>query len=145
VTTLGQIIIVNGTSGSGKSTACELFAREADDYWMLYGIDHFTAGTLPAKFGHHGPNAGEGIEAVPLDPADPDGPLRWQFHEKGARAFAVLHEWIASASRGGVNIVFDHLLMSGPGAGRLRLAARRPAGAAGHAEAAFRGARTPRV
>ena len=110
----GQIVIVNGTSGAGKSTACELFARRAEDYWMLYGIDHFIAGTLPAKFGQHGPRAREGIYAHPLDEADPGGPLRWSFGPHGTRAFAVLHEWLASASRGGCNIVFDHLLMTDP-------------------------------
>jgi chloramphenicol 3-O-phosphotransferase len=81
---------------------------------LLYGIDHFLAGTFPSRWGHHGPYAREGIEAVPLDPADPDGPLSWQFHEEARRAFAALHEWIAAASRAGCNIVFDHLLMSDP-------------------------------
>lgn len=112
--TPGQIIIVNGTSGSGKSTACELFARQAEDYWLLYGIDHFTANTMPARFGHHGPMAGEGIHADPLDPARPDGPLRWQFGPKGVQTFRVFHEWIAAASRQGLNIIVDHLLMSDP-------------------------------
>lgn len=110
----GQIVIVNGTSGSGKSSTCELFAQKADDFWLLYGIDHFLAGTFPAKFGHHGPRSSEGIEAVPLDPADPDGPLRWEFHPLGAQGFAAMHEWMASASRTGCNIIFDHLLMSDP-------------------------------
>ena len=108
----GQIIIVNGTSGSGKSTACELFQQRADDYWLLYGIDHFLAGTQPAKFGHHGPRAREGIYAEPVDPNDPTGPLRWRFGENGIKAFAALHEWIASASRMGCNIIFDHLLLT---------------------------------
>jgi chloramphenicol 3-O-phosphotransferase len=110
----GQIVIVNGTSGSGKSTACELFARNSGDFWLLYGIDHFLAGTYPAKFGHHGPRAADGIQAVPIDPANPDGPLRWVFHEHGVKAFAAVHEWIASAARAGCNIVFDHLLMTDP-------------------------------
>ncbi len=114
MTVTGQIIIVNGTSGSGKSTTCELWAKQSDDYWLLYGIDHFTANTLPAKFGHHGPRAREGIYAHPVDPANPDGPLRWSFGPKGVQAFATLHEWIASASRQGLNIIFDHLLMSDP-------------------------------
>ena len=114
MTSPGQIVVVNGTSGSGKSTACELFQKRQEDYWLLYGIDHFTANTLPAKFGHHGPRAAEGIEAVPVDPADPEGPLRWRFGPKGMAAFATLHEWMASASRQGLNIVFDHLLLSDP-------------------------------
>ena len=110
----GQIVIVNGTSGSGKSTTCELFARRSDDYWLLYGIDHFIANTLPAKFGHHGPRAREGIYAHSVNPDQPDSPLRWSFGPSGERAFGVLHEWIAAASRGGCNIIFDHLLMSDP-------------------------------
>ncbi|MCB2076233.1 MAG: AAA family ATPase, partial [Novosphingobium sp.] len=110
----GQIVILNGTSGSGKSTACELFAQTSEDFWLLYGIDHFLAGSFPSKFGHHGPKAGQGIEAVPVDPANPDGPLRWQFHEHGLKAFSALHGWLAATSRAGCNIVFDHLLMTDP-------------------------------
>lgn len=109
----GQIVIINGTSGAGKSTAAELFQKRSDDYWLLYGIDHFLAGTQPARFGHHGPRAHEGIEAVPVDPDDPGGPLRWQLGPRGKQAFAALHEWIAASSRVGCNIVFDHLLLTG--------------------------------
>lgn len=112
--TPGQIVVVNGTSGSGKSTTCELFQKTAPGYWLLYGIDHFTANTLPAKYGHHGPLAAEGIRAEPIDPADPDGPLRWRFAENATRAFAAMHEWMASVSRQGLNVVFDHVLMSDP-------------------------------
>lgn len=110
----GQIIILTGTSGSGKSTACEMFAKRSDDFWLLYGIDHFLSGTLPAKFGHHGPRCREGIYAHPLDEADPDGPLRWSFGPKGEAAFAAFHGWIAAASRAGCNIIIDHLAMSDP-------------------------------
>jgi chloramphenicol 3-O-phosphotransferase len=113
MTAAGQIVIVNGTSGSGKSTTCELFQRRASDFWLLYGIDHFMAGTFPSAFGHHGARAAEGIQAVPVDPADPHGPLRWQFGPEGIKAYAALHEWLAATSRQGCNIVFDHLLMAG--------------------------------
>lgn len=107
----GQIIVVNGTSGSGKSTTCEQFVKSRDDFWLLYGIDHFLAGTMPARFGHHGPRSAEGIQAVPLNPDDPDGPLRWRFGPAGVRAFAAFHEWAAAASRTGSNIILDHILM----------------------------------
>ncbi|MDE2303360.1 MAG: AAA family ATPase [Sphingomonadales bacterium] len=110
----GQIILVNGTSGSGKSTTCEEWVKRAGDFWLLYGIDHFMAGTFPAAFGHHGPRAHEGIEAVPRDGAGPDGPLRWRFGPQGTRAMAIFHEWIAAAAREGANIIVDHLLMQDP-------------------------------
>ena len=110
----GQVLIVTGTSGSGKSTACELFAKRSDDFWLLYGIDHFLSGTLPAKFGHHGPRCREGIYAHPIDESDPDGPLRWSFGPKGEAAFRTLHGWVATAAREGCNVVLDHLAMSDP-------------------------------
>jgi chloramphenicol 3-O-phosphotransferase len=110
----GQIVIVSGTSGSGKSTACELLVRRSDEFRLLYGIDHFMAGTFPARFGHHGPCAHEGVYAEPVDPAAPEGSLRWRFGEHGTKAFAVLHEWIAAASRTGCSIVFDHLMTIDP-------------------------------
>ena len=110
----GQVIILNGTSGSGKSSTAELFARASEHFWLLYGIDHFLANSYPAKFGHHGPRAREGIYAHPRDPAEPDGALRWSFGEHGERAFGLMHDWIAAASRAGCNIVFDHLLMTDP-------------------------------
>ena len=110
----GKVLIVTGTSGSGKSTACELFAKQSDDFWLLYGIDHFLAGTLPANFGHHGPRSREGIYAHPLDENDPDGPLRWSFGPKGEAAFRALHAWVAAAAHEGCNIVIDHLAMTDP-------------------------------
>jgi len=110
----GQIIIVSGTSGSGKSTTCELFARRSQDFWLLYGIDHFLAGTFPAKFGHHGPRSQEGIHAHPVDASEPEGPLRWSFGPHGKRAIRVFHEWIAAASRQKCNIIVDHLMMIDP-------------------------------
>lgn len=111
---LGQIVVINGTSGSGKSTTAEAFVQRQDDFWLLYGIDHFLAGTMPGRYGHHGPLAAQGIEAVPRDPARPDGPLQWRFGPQGHAAFATFHDWTAAASRNGVNIVIDHILMREP-------------------------------
>jgi len=110
----GKIIIVSGASGSGKSTACELFAKRSDEFWLLYGIDDFLAGTFPAKFGHHGPRSREGIYAHPIDESDPDGPLRWSFGPHGHRAIHSLHEWVAAAARSGCNIILDNLMMIDP-------------------------------
>lgn len=110
----GQIIIVNGTSGSGKSTTCERFVQRAEDFWLTSGIDHFLGANFPKRFGHHGDDCQLGFYAEPERKDDPEGPLRWRFGPEGMRAFAVFHEWLASASREGCNIIVDHLLMLDP-------------------------------
>jgi len=110
----GQIIIVNGTSGSGKSTTCELFSKTDNDLWLVYGIDHFMGSTFPRKFGHGGELAHEGIYAYPQNESQPDGNLRWGINEKGLLGFSVFHEWLATTARLGCNIIVDHLLISDP-------------------------------
>ncbi len=110
----GQIIIVNGTSGSGKTTTCEEFVKRSDDFWLLYGIDFFLGSAFPKKFGHHGERNREGYYAYPIDEQDPEGNQRWGFGEKGTQGFAVYHEWIAAASRQGCNIIVDHILVQDP-------------------------------
>jgi chloramphenicol 3-O phosphotransferase len=110
----GQIVIVSGTSGAGKSTTCELFVKRSEEFWLLYGIDHFMSATFPAKFGHHGPRSREGVYAHPLDENEPEGPLRWSFGPMGRQAFAAFHEWVAAASRQGNNIILDHLMLTDP-------------------------------
>jgi chloramphenicol 3-O-phosphotransferase len=91
-----------------------LFARRSEQFWLLYGIDHFLAATFPARFSHHGPRANEGVYAHPVDDSQPQGALRWSFGEQGQRAFQALHEWVAAASRQGCNIILDHLMMIDP-------------------------------
>lgn len=110
----GQIIIVSGTSGAGKSTTCDVFAKRSEEFYLRFGIDQFLGGVFPAKFGHHGPRASEGFYRHPVDEDEPDGNLRWSFADKGWRAIETLHEWAAVASRAGCNIVMDHLMMIDP-------------------------------
>lgn len=110
----GQIIIVNGTSGSGKTTACDLFSKQAADFWLTFGIDQFLGSAFPRAFGHGGERCREGFYAHPVDKSSPDGDLRWSITKQGMNAFAVFHEWVAAASRGGCNIIVDHFLLSDP-------------------------------
>ena len=114
MTMAGQIIIVNGTSGSGKSTTCKLFAKRSEDFWLLHGIDHFLGSSFPRKFGHHGELCEEGISAKAINQDNPQGPLRWFLGEWGKKGFQTFHEWIAAASRSGCNIIVDHLMMTDP-------------------------------
>ncbi len=109
----GQIIVVNGTSGSGKSTTCKLFARRSEDFWLTFGIDQFTAGSFPPAFGHHGPRCDEGFAAREYQDGDSKG-LHWVFGPRATQAFGIMHEWVATASREGCNIILDHLLLTDP-------------------------------
>jgi chloramphenicol 3-O-phosphotransferase len=54
------------------------------------------------------------VYAHPIDDADQDGALRWSFGARGTQAFGVFHEWVATASREGCNIILDHLMMLDP-------------------------------
>lgn len=110
----GQIIIVNGTSGSGKTTTCELFAKTAEDFWLVYGIDHFMGSSFPRAFSHGGARSSEGIYTYPVDESDPDSAWRWGMTGRALNAFGVFHDWVAAAARNGCNIILDHLLLSDP-------------------------------
>ena len=110
----GQIIIVNGSSGTGKSTTCAEFVTRQCDPWLMLGIDQFLGSIFPRRYGHHGERCVEGVRAVPINTADPDGPQRWQFGDYGLRGFAVFHDWIATASRAGCSIIVDHLMIQDP-------------------------------
>ncbi len=110
----GHIIIVNGTSGSGKSTTCEHFVQRSEDFWITQGIDQFMGSSFPKRYGHHGDRCREGYWSELVDTDDPEGPLRWQFSDQGLQAFSAFHEWIAVTSRLGCHIILDHLMMLDP-------------------------------
>ncbi|WP_317930110.1 phosphotransferase-like protein [Halioxenophilus sp. WMMB6] len=110
----GQIIIINGTSGSGKSTTCELFAKSAEDFWLVYGIDHFLGSTYPKAYSHGGERSEQGIYTYPVDSNDPNSAWRWGMQAQALKAFAVFHEWVATAAREGCNIIVDHILLTDP-------------------------------
>jgi chloramphenicol 3-O-phosphotransferase len=110
----GQIIIVSGSSGSGKSTTCRTFAQRADDLWLMLGIDLLGGSMTPAKFSMHGPRNREGTFPTPIDPADPEGPTKMAFGPKGWTSIQAFHEMIAAASRAGQNVIVDHIMFLDP-------------------------------
>ncbi len=110
----GQVIIVSGSSGSGKSTTCRTFAQRADAFWLMMGIDQFAGGMTPAKFSMHGPRSREGTYAAPLDPADPEGGTKMAFGTEGWGAIQAFHEMIAAAARSGRNVIADHIMFTDP-------------------------------
>ena len=110
----GQIVIVNGTSGAGKTTTITNFAKRADDCYLMVGIDQLMGAMLPVKFSMYGDRSKEGMYFLPQNPDDPDGPIQADFGPVSWQAFAAFHDMIAAASRAGQNVVADHIMFLEP-------------------------------
>ena len=110
----GQIVIVNGTSGAGKTTTITNFAKRADDCYLMLGIDQLMGAMLPVKFSMYGDRSEEGMYFFPQNPDDPDGPIQADFGPVAWQALAALHDMIAAASRVGQNVVADQIMFLEP-------------------------------
>lgn len=97
----GQILIINGTSGSGKSTTCAQFARRASDAYMMFGMDLAVGTLLPARYTMFGEMKEEGYQPTSYGPVC-------------LKALAAVHAMIAAASRTGQSVVVDHLMFLDP-------------------------------
>ncbi|MCB2077013.1 MAG: AAA family ATPase [Novosphingobium sp.] len=97
----GQIIIVNGTSGAGKTTTCATFARRAREAYLMFGMDLLVGTLLPARYTMFGSDKVTGYQPTSY------GPVAMQ-------ALSAMHEMVAAASRSGQNMVVDHLMFLDP-------------------------------
>lgn len=97
----GQIVLVSGTSGSGKTTTCGTFAKRAEEPYLMFGMD-ITVGTLfPGQYTLFGDKKEEGYQPTQY------GPMCMQ-------ALSAMHAMIAAAARTGQNMVVDHLMFTDP-------------------------------
>jgi chloramphenicol 3-O-phosphotransferase len=110
----GQIVIVTGTSGAGKTTTCQTFARRADDVYLMFGFDCLVASLVAGKFTMFGDRAREFFYAYREDSGNPNGRYRMDFGPAGWRALQAMHAMIAAASKVGQNVVVDHLTFTDP-------------------------------
>lgn len=97
----GQIIIVSGTSGAGKTTTCSTFARRAGEPYLTFGMDLLVGTLFPAKYTMFGEKKDEGYTPTHY------GPM-------AMTALKAMHEMVAAASRVGQNLVVDHLMFVDP-------------------------------
>lgn len=97
----GQIVIVNGTSGAGKTTTCHTFARRAEAPYLMFGMDLLVGTLFPAKYTMFGEKKEQGYQPTSYGPVCMD-------------ALAAMHAMIAAASRTGQNMVVDHLMFLDP-------------------------------
>lgn len=97
----GQIVLISGTSGAGKTTTCQAFARRADEPYLMLGMDLLLGTLIPGKYTIFGERKDEGYYGLGW------GPVGW-------KAIEAMHEMIAAAARAGQNMVVDHLMFIDP-------------------------------
>jgi len=96
-TVLGKIIILNGTSSSGKTTILQALQNELCEPYLNVGIDKFIW-MLPKRY----------LDRPLWD--DVLG-LATQAGTLGHQLFSSMHKTIALLSRRGMNVVADHVLV----------------------------------
>ncbi len=89
----GEIVILNGTPRSGKSSIAAAIQEAFDGPWMNLGVDAVKEAMTPQRYQ-------PGIGLRPGEPDHPVAPLVPVF-------YAALYESIAAHSRLGLNIVAD--------------------------------------
>lgn len=97
----GRVVMVNGTSGAGKTTTCAAFARRAPEPYLMFGMDLLVGTLFPARYTMFGTMKDQGYTPTAY------GPVCMQ-------AIAAMHEMIAAAARIGQNMVVDQLAFTDP-------------------------------
>ena len=98
---IGQIVLISGTSGSGKTTTCAQWARRAHEPWLMFGMDLAVGTLIPAKFTMFGSRKEEGYQPTKYGPVC-------------MKVLAAMHAMVAAAAKTGQNMVVDHLMFVDP-------------------------------
>ena len=97
----GQIIFLNGTSSSGKSTIADLLQGELNEPHLLASIDKFFS-MYPVRF------------TDPKTKADAE-----TFAKIIPKGVAGFHRVIAALANSGINVIVDHVLEEGEWLGNV--------------------------
>lgn len=111
---LGRVIVLNGTSSSGKTTlASKLQARlaAAGECWMLISTDVMFP-LLPRSFFAYGPRAVGDHAADGLSFQVVEGRLERSSGSVGQKVFDAYRSWIVGTARAGLNVIVDEVLLT---------------------------------
>src|SRR4051812_45030112 len=81
----GNVILITGTTGSGKTTTCQAWGRMSQEPYLIFGFDLLVGTLFPTKYTLFGDKALEGYHHYLEDPNDPNGrqacglgPVAWK-------------------------------------------------------------------
>jgi chloramphenicol 3-O phosphotransferase len=100
----GHVVILNGTSSSGKTTLAHRLHDLADELWLVTGQDDFTKSLLPhyVQFGEAG--TAERPEGF-LFARDLNGSVHVEVGPRGRRVLAGYRRAVAALAHSGTNVV----------------------------------------
>ncbi len=108
MTTAGRVILLNGTSSSGKSTLVKALQARLEGPWLGVGIDTVVF-ALPGAYLNQ-PLWGEVFRYVPAEPGS-SAPYRMETGELGVRLIHGLHGMVAALVDEGHDVIVDHVLV----------------------------------
>ena len=104
----GRILVLNGTSSSGKSTLARALQAALPDPWLVIGIDTFVF-ALPSRYLDQ-PGWSEVFRYVRPDDHD-DGPFRIETGPLGETLVAGMHRSVAALAGAGLSVIVDHVIL----------------------------------
>ena len=104
----GRIVLLNGTSSSGKTTLGRALQAILPEPWLEIGIDRFVF-SLPKQYLDQ-PLWSEVFRYVMPD-GDADGPFRIETGPLGQRLVLGMHATAAALAGQGLNVIVDHVLL----------------------------------
>jgi chloramphenicol 3-O phosphotransferase len=102
------VIVLNGTSSSGKSTLSRALQARLDGPWLGIGIDTVVF-ALPSAYLDQ-PGWTEVFRYVPAEPGS-DAPFRVETGEFGERLIRGMHGMVAALAARGLDVIVDHVLL----------------------------------
>lgn len=104
----GRVIVLNGTSSSGKSTLTRALQARLDGAWLGVGIDTVVY-ALPKAYLDQ-PRWSEVFRYVPAESGS-HAPYRIETGELGHRLVDALHRMVAAMADAGLSVIVDHVLL----------------------------------